>query len=165
MIETHLNIVGQCKVSEPTDEQVSLLYHTGSIEIFYRLMKHGVMYYSRAYGADGKRDDTYCNFEIDRLKCFGQIHLFVYRPIPYALIRQLQPMTDSISIQAGHPCQPSFAPYQEADVLKPYILPVSLSHSNLLIAVPLKSIISKVVHIKVENKHYCIIEPNIVEYH
>lgn len=165
MIDTHMYRVGQCKVSEANDEQAALLSHTGTIEKFYRLMKHGVLYYSRAYGTDGKRDNTYCNFEIDGVKHFGQIDLFVHRPFPYALVKKLQATMDSISIQAGHPCRPSLASYQETNILKPYIIPVCLSHSNQLLAVPLKSINSKVVHIKVENKHYCVTQPNVVEYH
>ena len=94
MIEAHYYVVGQCKVTEATSEQADVLSHTGNIEIFYRLMKHCTMYYSRVYGKVGKRDNTYCLFEIDGLNCFGQIDCFVYRPFPCALVRKLQLMAD-----------------------------------------------------------------------
>ena len=169
-IGEHAYFVGQHKVMTPTREQAIALGHDGIIEVFYRMFKSGVVYHSTSYqrSASGKRDNTHCSYwdKADGSRCIGQIELFTTSPKPYAFIRQIRVLERSLIFQAGHPCRVSLNKYQEADLLRSYILPVNLSTTDCqLLAVPIDSIISKVVVVSVFENSYCIMQPNTVEHH
>ena len=134
--------VGQHKVMTPTREQAIALGHDGIIEVFYRMFKSGVVYHSTSYqrSASGKRDNTHCSYwdKADGSRCIGQIELFTTSPKSYAFIRQIRVLERSYYFQAGHPCRVSLNKYQEADLLRSYILPVNLSTTDCqLLAVPI----------------------------
>ena len=45
----HAYIVGKCVLTTPTNEQSSALGHSGNIEVYFRLLKDGIMYHSTGY--------------------------------------------------------------------------------------------------------------------
>lgn len=166
-ISDHIYMVGQCKVAMTTADQAEALSFNGVVEVFFRLMKDSILYYSTSYvrGMEGKRDNTYCYFKFNDSYSFGQIHIFVLTPLPCALIKKLECTDQTIMNQAGHPCRPSLIEYKEANLLHRYIVPVKPLTTTELCAVPLHNIISKVVIIKVTDKQFCIMQPNTIEYH
>ena len=91
-------------------------------------MKDGVLYYSTGYAnaSDSKRDNTYCLYAANNSYNFGRIQLFVLTPSPYAIVKKLEPLDQSIMNQAGHPCRESLLVYKEADLLNHYIVPIRL---------------------------------------
>jgi len=160
-------IVGQCKVATATAEQSVALSFNGDMEVFFRLMKDSILYYSTSYvrTLESKRDNTYCFFKTNTSYSFGQIQLFVLTPSPCALVKKLESVSQTIMNQAGHPCRPSLMEYKEADLLHQYIVPVKFPTVVELCAIPLHHIISKAVIIKMTDKQYCILQPNTIEYH
>ena len=140
------------------------------IETFSRLYKDGIPYYSTIYSraSCNKRDDTICCFRASRdsTVMFGRIELFVLSPIPSILLRQLQPEERSLLQEAGHPCRPQLAIYQQVD-LNSYIVTVIIPTSSIpLMSVSLdQCILSKAVTVSVSDKHYVIPQPNNIEYH
>ena len=165
--------IGQTSVIIPNREQASALgtltHHR--IETFSRLYKDGTLYYSTTYSraSCNKRDDTICCFRASRdsTVMFGRIELFVLSPTPSILLRQLQPEEQSLLQEAGHPCRPQLAIYQQVDLLNSYIVPVIIPTSSTpLMSVSLdQCILSKAVIVSVSDKHYVISQPNNIEYH
>ena len=150
-------------------EQSAVLNCDGTIEIFFRLFKDGVLYHSTGYfrATTGKRDNTYCRYrDTEDSIHLGRIEVFTTTPEPCALLRELYPLETTLINQGGHPCRVSLKHYQEADLLSSFIIPVNLSvvHSPL-IAVPVDNIISKLVLISVSDSHYCVVQPNNMERH
>ena len=169
-IGEHTYVVGLCKVVSASTEQSIALERSGNIEVFFRMLKSGVMYHCTSYSraTSGKRDNTYCCYRhsSDNSIRFGQIELFACTPEPYALLRELNPLDTTIINQAGHPCRTSLLHYQEADLLSMYIVPVNISTElSPLTAVSVNNIVSKLVLVSVSNRHYCIVQPNSIERH
>ena len=164
-IGDHMYAIGQRKVSVTTSEQSAVLSFYGNIEIFYRLMKDGILYYCTGYAKalNSKRDNTYCLYLTNDSYAFGRIQLFVLTTSPYAIVKKLERLDQSIMNQAGHPCRPSLHIYKETDLLNHYIVPVQ--HSTNICAISLQQIVSKVFIVKVLGKQYCILQPNSIEYH
>lgn len=98
--------------------------------------------------------------------CFGEIEVFTNTPTPSALIYQLQPQRRSLISRAGNPCRNTLSKYQDIDLLKQFIIPVSFdtSHSPLQV-IPIESIIHKVCIISVRSDYYCVVQPNNIERH
>ncbi|SMN01058.1 hypothetical protein SPONN_2176 [uncultured Candidatus Thioglobus sp.] len=167
-IGTHAYIVGKCRVINPTVEQSSALGSNTTIEVFYRLFKDGILYYSTSFEkASSKRSNTNCCYK-DRItgcNCYGKIEIFTASPIITALVRKFNPVGQSLLIKAGNPCRPQLAVYQQMDLLGSYIVPIDESNCSQLIAVPIDRIISKVVLISTSGKHYCVVQPNKIERH
>ena len=161
----HSYIVGQRKVTSQTPEESSIF---GCTEIFFRLLKDGVMYYSTRYNPNGKRDNSHCCYHdnMDGSLQFGQIQVFTNSRIPCALVKKLHPLSPSIINKAGHPCRSVLSDYQQADLLNNYMFPVELPTENFpLVAVPIHCIISKLVIISSSNACYCVKQPNSFERH
>lgn len=167
-INSHTYIVGQQKMAIPTVEQSAALNSNANIEVFYRLYKQGILYSSTSFEkATSKRDNTNCCYEDKTTGCilYGKIELFVALPTTVALVRQLKPSGGSIMSKAGNPCRSQLAVYQQVDLLNSYIVPVTISSSSQLIAIPIDCIISKVIIISTSGNHYCVIQPNKTERH
>ena len=153
-----------------TAEQSSALGFTGSVGIFSRMLMDGVLYHSTSYAKSetAKRNNTYCQYmdETSNCLCFGKIELFTCCPRPHAFLRRLHPLDTSLSNLAGPPCRSILSQYQQVDLLSNYIIPVKLpTHHDQLSAVTVENILSKVVMISGSERHYCIVQPNNVEYH
>ncbi len=168
-IGSHMYIVGNCKAVPPTLEQAAALICGNSIEIFSRLLKNGILYYSQDYKRSNliKRDNTICYYQdTNGQYCFGAIDLFTTTPEPIAFIRQIITLQTTLINKAGHPCRSLLSVYQQADLLDSYITPVDLpTNSTQLSAVPIASIVSKAVIISVSGCHYCVVQPNNIERH
>lgn len=162
--------VGKHYLVIPTAEQSSTLGHYGNMEVFTRLMKHGILYHSIQYkrSSSGKRCNTYCCFRdsADAL-CFGKIELFVKTPRLCVFVRQLHRLGTTLISSAGHPCRMSLSVFANADLLNNYIVPINMISTDLcpLLVLSISDIVSKVVLISVHNNHYCIIQPNSIERH
>ena len=170
-IGTNTYILGNCKSVTPTPEQSAAIGITSTdvtLEAFSRMYKEGVIYHSSSYLRSGvrKRDDTYCrfyNFNSNSI-CLGQIELFTTTP-PLAFVRQLSPCNTSLINKAGHPCRPALEPYQTADLLSLYIIPVNSNRQQCqLLAVPVDCILAKVAMVMVFHNNYCVLQPNNVEH-
>lgn len=165
----HTYIVGKNKAAVPTTEQSAALGYSGNIEIFSRVLKDGIPYYSTSYTRSGnsKRDNTHCYYQSDTGdSSFGVIELFTSTPRPCAFIRGLKTLETTLINRAGHPCRTPLIDYQQADLLNLYITPVQLSTDlGQLLAVPIDSIICKAIVISVSGSHYCIVQPNNFERH
>ena len=99
-------------------------------------------------------------FTLDELRCSLQ------HQEPCALLCELNPLKTTLINQAGHLCRVTLRHYQEADLLSSFVVPVNISvvHSPL-VAIPVDSIISKLMLISVSDSHYCVVQPNIMERH
>ena len=160
-IGDHTYMVGKSKMMAPTAEQSIVLGSNDNIEVFSRLFKDGILYYSSSWGRGNKRDNTHCTYQVDTCDtCFGIIELFVPAPTPCALIRQLVTSPESLLDKAGHPCRTL---YHQVDLLNSYIVPVEVS--NNLSLIPIESITTKAVFISVPPSQYCIVHPNKIERH
>ena len=99
-IGEHTYVVGLCKVVSASTEQSIALERSGNIEVFFRMLKSGVMYHCTSYSraTSGKHDNTYCCYRhsSDNSIHFGQIELFACTPEPYALLRELNPLDTTI---------------------------------------------------------------------
>ena len=76
-------IIGRCKLITPSREQSTALNYTGDIEVYYRLLRCGIMYHSSKYRENfqGKRDNRYCCYRTTSGNfCFGRIELFAKTP-------------------------------------------------------------------------------------
>jgi len=169
-IGQHTYAIGQYRIAMLTAEQSSALGFTGSVGIFSRMLMDGVLYHSTSYAKSetAKRNNTYCQYmdEASNCLCFGQIELFTCCPRPHAFVRRLHPLDTSLSNLAGPPCRSILSQYQQVDLLSNYIIPVKLpTHHDQLSAVAVENILSKVVMISGSERHYCIVQPNNVEYH
>ena len=166
-VGNHAYIIGQCKLITPTIEESTALGYVGDIEVYFRLLKLGIVYHSERYKktSHGKRDNSYCCYRtITGNLCFGRIELF---SSSCAFIRELQTLLTSLMEKAGHPCRTTLQRYRNADLLSSYVIPIDLStvdHSPLTV-VPIERISSKVCVIPVRDSHYCIIQPNNIERH
>lgn len=167
-IGSNMYIVGKCKLIVPTAE-IAAIVDSNSVEVFGRLFKDGVIYYSRNYTSSKcvKRENTYCCYRDAENEAlyFGQIETFVTSPSPHALIRQLTFLQTTLINKAGHPCRACLTPYQEVDLLNSFIVPVSLPSSCQLELVSVEHIVSKIVMVCVFDNYYCIIQPNTIERH
>jgi hypothetical protein len=163
-IGNHTYVVGKQKIVVPTAEQSIALAFDDNIEVFSRLFKDGVLYYSSSWKQGNKRDNIHCAYNDGTgEKCFGIIEIFTSTPKPCAFIRQLTAPPTTLINEAGHPCRTCLTYYQQVDLLDSYITPVKVSTN--LSAVPIDSIISKAVIISVSQRQYCIVHPNNIEHH
>ena len=169
-IGNHIYIVGKHKVMTPNAEQsVALGGYVNKIEVFSRLLKDRILYYSTTYerSMQGKRDNTHCSFRDNARKTvsFGRIQSFTNNPGPYALVRKLKQLEPTLIKRAGLPCREQLNPYQQVDILDNYITPVELDPDSQLQAVPIDHIISPSIIVSVKGVHYCIMQTNIVEHY
>ncbi len=168
-ISQHTYAVGQIRVTTVTTEQSEALDSEGLMEVFTRLFKDGALYHSTSYGrgSNGRRDNTTCSFRgTDNSVLFGQVELFVSKPVPTALIRELQPTEESLIQQAGHPCRSTLVVYQEVDLLSSFIAPINKpTRSSPLKAIPIERILGKAVIINSTSHSYVIAQPNNYERH
>ena len=166
-ISPHVYIIGKVKISRPTPEQCNALKCDGLIETFTRLFKNGILYHAIAYSKSfgGRRNDTTCVFvDSSNKKCFGQIEIFVNKPVEGALVRVLTQREHSLMKEAGHPCRPQLLVYKDVDLLSSFFCPI-VSTTNQLIHVPIDCICSKVVSIYTSSSIYLILQPNAYEFH
>ena len=140
VIDEPMYVVGQCHVKSLTTEQCVALGTEEPVPCFYKLYKDGVLHRSTS-GApvQGKRDSTVCAFErSDSKQHFGRIVLFVNTPSPQAIVQELNEPSQSLFKQAGPPCRPALAMYEDIDLLNSYIITVvEETLSDPLIAIPL----------------------------
>lgn len=110
------------------------------------MQKNGVVFHARRYSRalTGKRNNTYCCFCREGSIHFGTIELFVFSSAPCALIRKLHVTQTSLLNLAGYPSRPSLLAYHQVDLLH-HIVPVDLSVTTPLVAVPLDNVLSKVI--------------------
>lgn len=111
LLENHTYIVGKHSYTDLTSEQSATLQCSspggGRAEVFYRLFKDEILYYSTSYGASGKRENTYCCYlnEASETLCFGQIELFISSPKVVALVRQIKDTGTTMLNMGGNPCR------------------------------------------------------------
>jgi len=147
-IGSHTYIIGKSKTVTPSAEQARCLDYEQPITYFLRLIKDGIIYYSKEYVKDKQRslrDNTHCCYKdtAGRLR-FGSIELFVHSPAPCGLIHELKPLSTTLIDMAGHPCRTSLLKYQEADLLNLYITHINLNtDSNELVSVPISRNLKK----------------------
>lgn len=162
-----IHIVGKTVTKKPSlEESAAISCNEETIEVFYRMYSKGVIFHSTSYSrCSGKRDNSNCCFfnSAGRSISIGQIVLFIKHPQPLVLLNCYKKLDQSITKSAGNPCRSSLSRYQEIDLLDSYIMPVELDRT--LIAVPITSIISKIVIVCQENKLFCVIQPNSFERH
>ena len=171
-IGSHIYILGKCKPMVPTPMMSEAIGNTSEVQIFERILKDGIVYYSNSYTSmkTMKRDNTYCCFQdSSEVLQFGQIELFILLPpsnSPHALLRLMTPSQTTLINKAGHPCRSCLIPYQQVDLLDSFIVPVVLPTSQCpLQFIPVDHILSKVVLVSVFDCHYCVIQPNTIERH
>lgn len=84
-------VVGKRIVATPTTEQASALGECGNIEVYYRLLKDGIMYHCTGYQKKGgKRSNIHCLYTSDTDTgdtSVGIITLFTNTPLPCAVSR------------------------------------------------------------------------------
>ena len=133
-LANNLYVMGKCKQILPSAEQARVLRCTGKIEIFPKLYKEGVLYYSQNTNKPStrKRDNTYCCYldTDDETVYFARIVLFVKVPGPFALVQRLCPLNPSLLGRAGHPCMSVLIEYQKADLLELFMFPMDLPTVN-----------------------------------
>ena len=171
-ISDHMYMVGPCKATILTDEQ-SQAFHcrTNSVhDTFSKLYKNGIMYASALRSRDDLlRNNTVCIFEAeDNSIQFGLIELFIAaatpEEIPTALMYKLNCQDDSILQRGGHPCRTALLEYQEANLLKNFIVAVEFQFLTIT-AVKVDRICGKVVVLEIDNNAYVILQPNTFEHH
>ena len=164
---SHNYIVGKQHIAKLTTEQGTALGCTEGIEVFYRLYKDGILYYSTGFNTSGKRENTYCcYFDAAGKMCFGQIELFVIFLQTFALVRLMRVTNTTVLNLGGNPCRRELDMYREANLLNRHIIPVHLpSRGDTLSPVPINNIVSKVVIVSASSNHFCIKQPNQFERH
>ena len=108
------------------------------------------------------RNDTICMFQGESGVHFGEIVLFVIKPIPVALINMFYVRKQSLIDQGGNPCRPTLIPYKEANILKQYFIPIDTERSFIS---DISSIIAKAVLVKTDNIKCLVVQPNNFEHH
>ena len=85
----HLYIVGKPRSTILQEDEATALgpEADGAAEVFTRLFKEGVLYHSKPFRTEGKRDDTMCSYRHQGRIFFGQIVFFVSSHMPCAVIR------------------------------------------------------------------------------
>jgi len=160
-INNHMYMIGNHKAVVFTD-MLAQAFHCPVDSVhntFPKLYKNGIIYSSRSRTkSNSKRNDAVCIFKNDSGdEEFGIIELFVTGSCEddaTALVFKLICKTPSILHQAGHPCRAILLDYQQADLLKHFIVPVELQFSTLT-AVNASAICGKVVLITVGLKCFC----------
>lgn len=87
LLGEHCYIIGTTHaVSLSSMQKAALQVCNDNCEVFLRLFKGGVMYYSTVYMKDrtSKRENTFCSFIIHDSIGFGQTEFFVAKPEPQA---------------------------------------------------------------------------------
>ncbi|XP_064381793.1 uncharacterized protein LOC135330772 [Halichondria panicea] len=160
-------IVGRLVASKLTSEQSLVLCRTGTVQVFFRLFKNGVIFHCRKYSRalTGKRRNTHCCFVSNGAEEFGEIELFIYGTEPCALIRKNIPFSSTLLHMTGNPSRAILSTYMQADLLNNYIVPVDVSTSHSLEVVSLSNILSKAVFVNAFNRSYCVKQPNTLERH
>ena len=75
----HLYIVGKPWSTIFQEDEATALGQEAeaTVEVFTRLFKEGVLYHSKSFCTEGKRDDTMCSYRHQGRICFGQIQQFL----------------------------------------------------------------------------------------
>ena len=164
-ISEHCYGVGKSAMVELTSEQSSVLHcETRTCESFFRLFKDGEIFHSAIYKDNSHRNDTVCCFQQHNSIYYGEIMLFVQKPVPVTLINVLHPMEESLTDKAGNPCREALIPYKDENILGNYCILIN-SYESSLVSIDIRNIKGKCVLIETDSIKCLVIQPNKYERH
>lgn len=113
-------------------QKAALQISDDTCEVFSRLFKKGVVYYSTLYMKNrmSKRENTYCTFIIDNNIGYGHIIFFVVKPVAKVLVNVINIDTSSLMETSGNPCRAQLVMYKDIDFISTFIKPINNSATS-----------------------------------